>query len=137
MKIFIDTSSLFKKYVEEPGSSQFESLLKKASEIVVAPIYWLEFNSAIQRRLQDGKLNLQETEWIRQEGKKDTAYFSQVRWNENLEVKAHQMILKYSLKTLDSIQLAAACLSDADLFIVSDKFLFEKAKKELNDVKYV
>jgi uncharacterized protein with PIN domain len=47
MIAFIDTSSLFKKYVEEGDYQALDSLLKDISEIIISPITALEFNSVI------------------------------------------------------------------------------------------
>ncbi len=53
MRAFIDTSSLFKKYADEPGADDFESILAETSEIAVSPTAWIEMNAAIQRRVSD------------------------------------------------------------------------------------
>ena len=42
MRVFVDTSALFKKYVAEPGGKAFEQVLEKATEIAVSPVTWLE-----------------------------------------------------------------------------------------------
>jgi len=55
---FIDTSSLIKKYIQESGSDEFDSLLNKVSTIIVAPIYFLEINSAVERRLMEHSLTI-------------------------------------------------------------------------------
>ena len=137
MKAFIDTSSLMKKYVDEKGSDELDSLLKKITDIIVSPIYNLEVHSAIERRLKDNTLTLKEASFIREEIKKDYQYFSKIIWNNNLEEKSLQMIGTYSLRTLDSIQLASACLSNADVFITSDEGLLGPAKKELKNVRFL
>ena len=137
MKAFIDTSSLFKKYVLETGSDTFDELLKKISEIIVSPIYLLEVNSAIDRRLKEKGLTTQQTKWILSEITKDTDYFTKILWNENLEKTSIALIGKHHLKTLDAIQLASALLSLADLFVTSDKHLAAIARKELKQVRFI
>ncbi len=137
MKAFIDTSTLFKKYIEEKGTDKFESLLENIFEIIVSPITWLEMNTIIERRLRENTLNKKEASYINIEAKKDFNYFSKVIWNENLERKSIELIKKYPLKTLDSLQLASACLSNTDIFITSDKKLFNIAKKELKKAHFI
>ena len=41
------------------------------------------------------------------------------------------MIKKHEMKTLDSIQLAAAIIAAADIFVTSDKKLYNSAVSEL------
>lgn len=130
MKAFLDTSALIKKYVLEPGSDKLERYLEKISEIVVAPLYGIELNSALERRLNEGTLSHLQIATIRQEAARDLNYFSRVIWNESLERKAIEMIKKYCLKTLDSVQLASGMLADAELFLTSDQDLYKIAFKE-------
>ncbi len=137
MKAFIDTSSLFKKYIEEMGSKEFDELLNKILEIIVSPVTLLEMNSVIERRVRDKSLSKKEALWIRKEINIDFKFFSKVQYNKNLEQKGLELIQKYQLKTLDSLQLASGYLSKADIFITSDKALFDKASKELKNTHFI
>lgn len=137
MKAFIDTSSLFKKYVEEPGSIEFNHLLSSVHEIIVAPITKLEFYSVIERRLREKMMRPVDAKWIEKEFTLDYDYFSVVEWNENIISGSIRLIRKYQLKTLDSIQLSAALLAAADLFITSDKRLYQAGSKEFKTAKFI
>ena len=131
MIAFIDTSTLIKKYVQELGSEEFDSLLNKINEIIVAPIYFLEINSAIERKLRERYITPPQANRIRQESLRDLHFFHQINWNNNLQNKAVALLHKHPLKTLDSIQLASGCLSSCDLFVCSDKILYHIAQQEL------
>lgn len=137
MRVFVDTSSLFKKYVNEPGSDVFENTLSRATEIAVSPVTWIEMNAAIERRLTGRSLSAEQADWLRAEAKKDFTYFFQVLWNENLENKAVELIRKHALKTMDAVQLASGFLSESELFLTSDQKLYKEAKKVLRHVRYV
>ena len=137
MKAFLDTSSLIKKYVAEPGSDRLEEQLEKVGEIIVAPIYWIELNSALERRLHEKSLTQAQVTTIRREADKDLNYFSRIIWNEPLEQKAVELIKKYYFKALDSIQLAAGILSKADLFLTSDQNLYKTASQEFKSTKLI
>ena len=125
-------SGLFKKYVDEEGSEDFEQLLEQVIEIIVSPVTWLEMNTVIERGYKEGTLSTEQALWLRKEIKRDFHHFSKIIFNENLEIKCIEIIQKYQLKTLDSMQLASGCLSNADIFITSDKTLFSEAQKALN-----
>lgn len=137
MRFFVDTSSLFKKYMDEPGSDEFDELISKSSEIVVSPITWIEVNAAVTRGLRRNYLTAQRAERLRDELKKDFDFFSVIAWNENLENKAVELIREHALKTMDAIQLASGILSDSDIFVTSDRQLHLAAKKTLRHVKFI
>jgi predicted nucleic acid-binding protein len=137
MRAFIDTSSLFKKYVDEQGSLEFDKLLETVSEIIVAPSTILEINSVIERRLREKTLNPEDAKWIEKEFLTDFNFFGVVEWNDELLEKAVRLIRKYQMRTLDAIQLSSAQMSEAGLFITSDKQLHKVAKAEIAAVKFV
>lgn len=137
MRFFIDTSSLFKRYIEEQGSSELEPLFEQASEIVVSPITWIEFNAALSRRSSGQSLTPAQISWAISEAKKDFESYFRVEWNESLEDKTIELTRKLSLKTLDSIQLASGILSKADVFVTSDKKLFEEANKVIRKTQFI
>jgi predicted nucleic acid-binding protein len=137
MKAFIDTSSLFKKYLDEQGSSEFNKLLESVFEIIIAPSTLLEIHSIIERRLREKTLQSEDAKWIEKEFLTDFNFFGVIEWNDELLEKAIRLIRKYQLRVLDSIQLSAAQLSGAALFITSDKQLYKAAKNELPSVTFI
>jgi len=137
MKAFIDTSSLFKKYLDEQGSSEFNKLLESVFEIIVAPSTLLEIHSIIERRIREKTLQSEDAKWIEKEFLTDFNFFGVIEWNDELLEKAIRLIRKYQLRVLDSIQLSAAQLSGAALFITSDKQLYKAAKNELHSVTFI
>lgn len=134
MRAFVDTSSLFKKYIEESGSRVLETLLQDVSEIAVSPLTWVEMNAAIARRVREKSLTSQQAAWLLSEARRDFQSFHRVVWNEALETTATLLVSHYPLSTLDAIQLASGVLSQANLFITSDKMLFKEARKEIRRV---
>ena len=137
MRVFVDTSSLFKKYLDEPGSDAFEKVLNQATEIAVSPVTWIEMNAALERCVRHRFLSKEQAERLRIEIKKDFAYFGRILWNENLEDKALEMIRKHTLKTLDSVQLASAVLSESELFVTSDQKLYQEARKIVKHARFI
>ena len=133
----MDTSALYKKYVEEPGSDTFEKVLMRAGEIAVSPVTWIEMNAALGRCVRNRSLPSAQADRLRVEIKKDFVYFSRVLWNDNLEEKAAEIVRKHTLRTLDSIQLASAILSESDLFVTSDRKLYTEARTILKHVQWI
>ncbi len=129
MKIFFDTSTLFNRFIDHEHSALIDQLFIEASEVVVSPVTHVEM-------LVIGRRYCLEKKW----SKKDYALFSsavneefkdytQVLFNEALSKLLSEMIEKFSLKTLDIIQLSSGKLSKSKLFVTSDKQLYQNAKK--------
>ncbi|MBI2093277.1 MAG: type II toxin-antitoxin system VapC family toxin [Candidatus Omnitrophica bacterium] len=137
MRAFVDTSSLFKRYVEERGSTEFDRLLQDATEIAVSPITRIEMNAVIGRRLRERSLTPEQATRLRSETEKDFQSFHRVIWSETLEKEATKLVYQYPLSTLDAIQLASGILSEADLFVTSDHGLFKEARKEVRKTMFL
>ncbi len=137
MRLFIDTSSLFKRYVEEPGSEAFGKLFSEASQIVVSPTTWIEINVSLERCLRAKIFSSEKIRWLLTEAKKDFAHFLLVSWNEELETKAVEIVREHWLKTMDAIQLASGILSDSDIFVTSDSRLYQAAKKLIRRARFI
>ncbi|EKD27928.1 MAG: hypothetical protein ACD_79C00496G0011 [uncultured bacterium] len=137
MKAFIDTSSLIKKYVEESDSKLLDEYLEKIEQIIISPITAMEIHSVLERKLREKTITVDEAEFVEKEFKIDLIYFGVIKWNENLEKKTIQMIRKYQLKVFDGMQLASGVLSNSDIFITSDKRLYNTASKELKKAVFI
>ncbi|MCM8813248.1 MAG: type II toxin-antitoxin system VapC family toxin [Candidatus Omnitrophica bacterium] len=137
MKAFIDSSALVKKYIHEQGSQDLDALLENVTDIVISPTFWLELTSALQRRTADKSITATQAAWLKKQCQHDLIYFHKVIWNSLLEETAAKLILKYRLKTLDSLQLASAAVARADIFVTSDKQLFQAAHKELRPARLI
>ncbi|MGC8764975.1 MAG: type II toxin-antitoxin system VapC family toxin [Brevinematia bacterium] len=132
MRVFIDTSSLVKRYIKESGSEELNHVFDVSSEIFVSPITKIEFHSAIERRLVDKSLSKEEFQTVLREFKLDYLNFEIVKFDAMLELLAIEMIRKHRLRTLDSIQLTSAKIKEVDRFITSDEMLYKIAKVELD-----
>jgi predicted nucleic acid-binding protein len=137
VRAFIDTSTLFKKYINESGSKEFEKLLESISEIIISPVTELEVSSIIERRLRDKTIELQDALWIEKEFTYDLNYFGIVKFEDNLLQMSIRVIRKYQLKVLDGIQLASAIIAKPDIMLISDRKLYTAAKAELPDVRII
>lgn len=126
MKLFIDTSSLIKKYIEESGSDKLISLIMEANEIIISPITKIEFFSALSRLLHTGYIDKESYRIASHEFEIDYKDFNIILFEESIETLALEL-----LKTLDSIQLASVKHSESSKFVTSDKELFDSAEKEL------
>ncbi len=94
MKVFLDTSALAKRYIQEPGSEELEELfLSSASDVIVSTLALPEFAAALGRKMRDREIGKQAATKAMKELEQD--------WN-NLFIK---------IPITDSVALAAASLA--------------------------
>lgn len=137
MKIFTDASTILKKYVFETGSEDLGILLEGVTDIAVSPTCLLEMHSALNRRIKEKTLLSKDVNSILSEIKKDFRYFNIILWTQKLEELGLEIIHKYDLRSLDAIVLSAGKLSNPDMFVTSDKLLYQMARKELKSAKLI
>jgi predicted nucleic acid-binding protein len=132
MKIFLDTSSLFKLYHIEEGTKELMDLIRNnpIESIFLSEVTKIEFDSVVWKKFR--KLEIDEKTVLKliQNFEKDYFRFDFVNDNIRLRKRAKALIAKYGkdgLRTLDSIQLSSAIAikNSADLFITADKLLLK------------
>jgi predicted nucleic acid-binding protein len=140
MKIFLDTSSLFKLYHIEEGTAEIMDLIKNNSieAIYLSEITKIEFDSVLWKKFRKQEINEITVLKIIQNFEKDSNRFAFIKDNSKLRKLAKGLISKYGkdgLRTLDSIQLSSAITikDSCDLFITADTLLqklfdFERLK---------
>ena len=131
MNLFIDTSTLVKRYVEEQHSDEVDELFLKADFIEVSSITRIKLNSALARRLADKSIDKKSYEMALTQFNNEFDFFTVIGFTNGVEAESVNLIKKHQMKTLDGVQLASARLSRRDSFVTSDKRLYDIAVKEL------
>jgi predicted nucleic acid-binding protein len=131
MNYYFDTSALIKNYIEENGSNIVIELINNAKEIFVSELYLVESISTLRRILLDKLITEEDYENIKNEIKYDFEYFTKIEIEKILN-DCENLIDKYQLKTLDSIQLASAIhiKNEIDYIVCCDKKLLNQQKKK-------
>lgn len=131
MILFADTSALVKRYIDEAGSGTIDDLLARADVLIISSVTRIEHSSALARRLKDKSLDKKSYEIALTEFNNDFKFIEVIPFNADVETSALNFIKKHGMKTLDAIQLSSAVLSKADVFVTSDKKLYDIAIKEI------
>ncbi len=131
MKIFLDTSALAKRYVQEPGSEELEELLTSITpEIFISTLAFVEFASAMGRKLWNKEIaEAKVGEAIKELEIDWYEVFAKIPLEDTLAETAAAIALEHSLKGADAIHLASAQAADAELLVASDNKLIRAAKK--------
>lgn len=137
MRVFLDTSSLFKLYHVENGTQELMDFFKSnvVDRIYLAEITRIEFSSVVWKKCRKREIDKNIAQILIDRFDTDSRKFHFV--DDNIELKdiAKNLIGKYwekGLRTLDSIQLASvlSIKSEIQYMFTSDIVLSEISKLE-------
>jgi len=137
MKIFFDTSSLFKLYHIESGTQELMNFFKTniIETIFLAEIAKIEFSSVVWKKCRKKEIDIKIAQTLINKFEIDSEKFTFIDDNSVLKKLSKQLIGKHwakGLRTLDSIQLASVLTikSEIDYMFTSDGILADIAISE-------
>jgi hypothetical protein len=132
LKVFLDTSALAKRYVQEPGSQELEDLfLTHVTEVVVSTLALPEFGAALARKVRDREITKKSAGHALKEFERDWEdLFSKIPLTEALAKSAVSLAIRYPLKGADAVHLATAVAAGISLFVASDEKLLKASKEQ-------
>lgn len=130
MRLFLDTSSLFKLYYQESGTEIIEAVFQNhdVTVIFLSDITRVEFFSTVWKKFRVKEITNLMAEKMLEAFESDIEKYTLIPLESLIVEQAKNLINKYGhsgLRALDSLQLATAIsLKDnASLFLTSDKLL--------------
>jgi len=131
--LYLDTSALFKLYVDEAGSDAVHAAVAAAESIAVCRISWAEAMSALARRGREVPADLDALDQAKDALRTDWPRFLVVDVNQLLVEQAGEFADTFALRGYDSVQLASAYLTQQRVqqtvtFACFDKRLSKAAK---------
>lgn len=107
MILYLDTSSLVKIYVEEPGSEIVRRLLGQASIVSTSVIAYPESRAALGRLRRDGTLTPLDHERSKRALDNDWTRLLALNVTERVYRRAGDLAEKHGLRGFDSLHLAS------------------------------
>ena len=130
MKIFLDTSSLFKLYHREADTEALELLLStiNITDIFLSEISKVEFVSTIWKKVRTNEIAATEAQVTLDLFELDFIKYTFIATDSIIIEQARVLTSKYGmqgLRTLESIQLSTSVLlfNQVDIFFTADKLL--------------
>lgn len=130
MKIFLDTSTLFKLYHIETDTAELELFLStiKITNIFLSEITKIEFTSTVWKKVRTKEITAAEAQVTLNLFESDFTKYIFIATDSIIIEQARVLTSKYGqqgLRTLDSLQLSTALslIQQADLFLSADKLL--------------
>lgn len=137
MKIFFDTSSFVKRFVEEIGSKEADDLCQKASELGLSIICFPEIVSALNRKLRSEIITKEIYLDLKGEVLEDIVDADIINLTPSVLNRTTELLEKNALRSLDAIHLACAIEWKADLFVSSDERQVTAATDSGLNVKFI
>lgn len=130
MKIFLDTSSLFKLYHREADTSDIEQIFSsfKITNVYLSEITKVEFTSTIWKKVRTKEITALDAKTTLDLFDKDNSKYTFIATDSLIIEQARILTTKYGekgLRTLDSIQLSSAITlrMEVKFFVTSDNLL--------------
>jgi hypothetical protein len=121
VNVFLDSSALAKRYIQEPGSDRLEEILSSASSLGVCVICVSEVVSALCRRRRERKLSRQQYLKAKQALFEDIEDSSMVNVTDRVLARAVELLERWPLRSSDSLHVASAAEWSAELFVSADE----------------
>jgi predicted nucleic acid-binding protein len=106
MTLYLDTSSLFKLYVEEPGSDDVRQELSEASAGATSLVTYAEARAAFARVRRLGNITAAGLRSVKRDFDSDWLIYVIVPPSDAICRSAGQLAERYNLRGFDSIHLA-------------------------------
>ena len=133
MNLYLDTSALIKRYVNEAGSTDVREWIRSADDKATTLITRAEMSAGINRLLRMKYLSRKDYDDALEEFHVDWEDYHRLPVSETLVARADALACQYNLRGYDAIHLAAALtwqeLLDVPVTLVTyDRELAEAAR---------
>lgn len=120
MRTYFDSSTLLKRYIEEPGSDQVRQKWIEATEVIVSALCAPEVVSAFVRLKREKKLNEETYRLLKRHFILDMGQASVEAIDDETLRESIRCLEKTGIKASDAVHLATALRTDCELFLSAD-----------------
>ena len=129
--LYLDTSALFKRYVEEDESQAVLARIEEAPAVGTALITRVEVAAALAQAVRQERMGRNEAGEAEQEFLDDWEDLTRIRVTESLVTRAGQLAWRHNLRGYDAAQLAAALTWQDETEDTEDEIVFACFDNEL------
>lgn len=135
MMLYLDTSALIKRYVDEDGSGRVNELWDGAAGIATSVVAFAEMIAALNRKLREGVLSAREYSRTATSFKGDYRRIILVPISVGFDERIETLARKHALRGFDAIHLASALVIRGKgrvetAFACYDRTLYQAGLKE-------
>lgn len=137
MRVFFDSSSFVKRFVEEVGSKEADDTCQNASELGLSIICLPEIISALNRKFREKKITKETYLALKLEVLEDIEDAEIINITPSVLEKTIVLLEENVLRSLDALHIACALECQAELFVSSDERQITAAKNSDLNVKFI
>jgi len=137
MKVFFDTSSFVKRFVEEVGSKQADDIAQVASAIGLSIICFPEIISALNRKLRSEFITDETYLDLKTNISDDIEDADIINLTPGVLKKTIELLEENVLRSLDAIHIACALEWQAEMFVSSDERQITAAVESGLNVEFI
>ena len=131
MFLYLDSSALVKRYIEEPHSEAVAHLMDQTLAVGTSAISRVEVGAALARAARGDRLHAEGARGAREQFADDWPDFGKVPVTNRLLTRAEELAWKHGLRAYDAVQLAAALVCEETLTAIDESVLFACFDDEL------
>jgi predicted nucleic acid-binding protein len=133
--IYLDTSALIKRFVNEEGSPLVRSLVQGKEAVATAKIAYAEVYAGLTRKLREDNLPKAQYALACRQFESDWPAYLRVELEDDILLLARDLIQRRPLRGFDAVHLASAlrlklALGEAITFAAADERLLKAAEAE-------
>lgn len=133
--IYLDTSALIKRFVNEKGSALAESLVQGKGSVATAKIAYAEIFAGLTRKLREGNVSKTQYALACRQFERDWHAYLRVGLGDDILLLARDLIQRHPLRGYDAVHLASAlrlkiALGEEITFAAADERLLKAAEAE-------
>ena len=121
MNVFLDSSALAKRYVDEVGSDRVGEILSAASSLGLSVICLSEVVSGLCRLRREGKLSAPHYAENKVALIQDVEASVVIHITDQVVARAVELLERWPLRSSDALHVACAAEWAADLFVSADE----------------
>ena len=137
MRVYFDSSSFVKRFVEEVGSKEADDACQNASELGLSIICFPEVTSALSRKLREKAITKETYLALKFEVSEDIVDAEIINITPSVLEKTIILLEENILRSLDAIHVASALEWQAELFVSSDERQITAAIGSGLNVKFI
>jgi uncharacterized protein len=133
--IYLDTSALIKRFVNEKGAPVVQSIVQRKGTIATAKIAYAEIFAGLTRKFREGNLPKAQYALACRQFERDWQAYIRVELEDDLLLLARDLIQRHPLRGFDAVNLASALtlkisLGEQITFAAADGRLLKIAEAE-------
>ena len=133
--IYLDTSALIKRFVNEKGSALVESLVQGKGAVATAKIAYAEIFAGLTRKLREGNVSKPQYALACRQFERDWHAYVRVGLEDDILLLARDLIQRRPLRGYDAVHLASAlrlktALGKEITFAAADEQLLNASEAE-------